>query len=627
MRNAPAHTSVAPASTTSPTSSNNAPLLVRRAPRRQRYSPWRVVRAYIFDLIRMAGSSYQALLAFLALVALSTWYLLAQRPVGFERICPAQGKDACFFPALYETLKLLIFQSTLGLPDDVWGRLLFFALPILGLGLIIQSVGSFGRQAFNKAGRLEAWQVSLASTFRDQIIVCGLGRIGWRIVTQLTDAGNKVVVIERDWKSEFVQQALKLRVPVIHGDAREAGVLRQAGVLRAHAVIADIDDDLLDIEIALAARRENPHVRVILRSFYEDLDSTLNNERNFGPNSAFSASALGAPTFAAAAISRDVIGAIPLGDDLYGLSEVVVNQTGRVQGSLREIEQRFGAHVVRRCFHDKLLAYQAAQQVRDGERLTVVGPLRALEAVRMAALAGEVPEVLRQIPQQHPAGARDTIIVCGLGKVGYRVVNLLHQCQPRPRIVVVHLYDRRPVFADRLTSLESVTLVAGDMRDERVLERAGIERAYAVAALTSDDTANLEAGLAARRLRPDVHLVLRVFSDALAANLSEMFGINTTFSNSNLTSATLTAAALAPDVRYGVEIDNCLFGMADITIAEKDGLNGWSVERLRTHHEALILRLVRGNGAYPFPAPEVTLAPGDALTVLAPVAELARLRK
>ncbi|HLY32494.1 MAG TPA: NAD-binding protein, partial [Ktedonobacterales bacterium] len=221
MRQAPVTTHPAPSVTNAPNipaSAIGAAPVVRRSPHQRRYGPVRLIRANAYDLLRLAGDSYQSLAAFLVLAGLSTTYLLVVRPEGFGRICPAQGSAGdCFFPALYETFKLLIFQSTLSLPNDLWGRLLFFALPILGLGLIIQSVGAFGRQAFNKAGRLEAWQVSLASTFRNHVIVCGLGRIGWRVISQLTENGSKVVVIERNWESDFVKQALLLRVPVIHG--------------------------------------------------------------------------------------------------------------------------------------------------------------------------------------------------------------------------------------------------------------------------------------------------------------------------------------------------------------------------------------------------------------------------
>src|SRR5262249_1601047 len=119
--------------------------------------------------------------------------------------------------ALYQSLKLLILQSDARFPSsgDMLGQVLFFLVPFLGLGLIAQSVLNFGRFLFNKGNRRQAWQVALASTYSNHIIVCGLGRVGLRVVTRLIDAGYAAVAIERDWSAEFVQTALNLGVPVV----------------------------------------------------------------------------------------------------------------------------------------------------------------------------------------------------------------------------------------------------------------------------------------------------------------------------------------------------------------------------------------------------------------------------
>jgi len=603
----------------------------RRPPRPQRYSPWRRFRAFVYDLLRLMRESRFALIGFLALVGLSAGYLLFDPAGGFNRICSSSTPWSCLAPALYETLKLLTFQSVLKLPADTLGKVLFFAMPILGLGLIIQGVGAVGRQAFNKSGRLEAWQIALASTFRGHVVVCGLGRIGWRVTRRLIANGCKVVVIEREWASEFVPSALTLRVPVILGDARDAAVLRRAGVERASAVIADIDDDLLDIEIALAARALQPGVRVVLRSFYDNLDRALNTAHNFGPNSAFSSSALGAPTFAAAAVSRDIAGVVPLGDELYGVSVLVIQPDSRLSGALREIEQAYDLRIVRRmAVNGKALRYEASGVAQVGERLTVLGHLSALERARLATLA-DAPGQNYPTSLQHPTTTRDpirdTIIVCGLGKVGFRVVTWLYERELRPRIVVIQQEHTRSAFMDRLGLLEGVSVVAGDMRDEDTLKKAGIERAYAVAALTSDDVTNLQAGLAAQRLWPDVHIVLRVFSDALAENLEAMFGVNAAYSNSKLTGATMAATSLVTGARYGVELGDTLFGAVDITVQPGDRCAGKTVEFLRAHHEALVMSLVRQGAQTSFPTPDMIIQPGDALTVLAPIEDLLRLAR
>ena len=86
-------------------------------------------------------------------------------------------------------ITLLLTIGSLPLPTSLLGTLLFFLIPLLGLALIFQSVLNFGRLLLDKSSRREAWQVALAATYRDHIIVCGLGRVSLRVVIQLLESG------------------------------------------------------------------------------------------------------------------------------------------------------------------------------------------------------------------------------------------------------------------------------------------------------------------------------------------------------------------------------------------------------------------------------------------------------
>src|SRR3954468_10208066 len=299
---------------------------------RRRYPLWRLVRANFYDLVLLLRESWVVLLGFLIVALIGTLYLIYYEQKGFA-------------VALYETLKLLTLQSSLDMPTSLLGELLFFLIPLLGLALIFQSVLNFGRLLLDKSSRREAWQVALAATYRDHVIVCGLGRVSLRVVMQLLESGYEPVVIERDWESEFVERTLNLKVPVIKGDARELATLRQAGLARARAIVAAVDDDLTNIEIALTARSARPNLRVILRVFGEDLDQNL--ERGFGSNSAFSASALAAPTYVAASVSREVDYVLPLGDQLLGITRIRIQPDSLVAGFVRAIEEQHDIRVLR----------------------------------------------------------------------------------------------------------------------------------------------------------------------------------------------------------------------------------------------------------------------------------------
>jgi Trk K+ transport system NAD-binding subunit len=580
---------------------------------RQRFTIIRLLQANFYDLLLLLRESWIVLAGFGLLALAGTFYLHGYYGLGFVA-------------ALYETLKLLTLQSGLSLPADPLGQMLFFLLPLLGLALIFQSVLNFGRLLLDKGSRREAWQVALASTYRDHVIVCGLGRVSLRVVTQLREAGYDAVVVEREWGTEFVERMLNRKVPVILGDAREIATLRQAGLPRARAIVACINDDLLNIEIALTARAARPDIRVVLRVFNETLDRNL--ERQFGDNSAFSASALAAPTFAAAAVSRMIEYILVIGGGLLGITRIVVQPGSPIAGPVQMIEQVYNIRVLHHIgANGELLAPALMRRLNSGDIVTLLGSLAALEALRLKNRGGDAPSTLRTLPLQHPTKAFDTVIVCGLGKVGYRVVHQLHRLDPRPRIVVIRRGDPNSEFAQHIDGLDGVTTIIGDAREQAVLQAAGIDQAYSVAALTADDLINLQIGLAAQRHREDVQIVLRVFSDALAGKLADMFGIRTIYGTSELASPTLAAAAILGGISQAFVAGNYLFSTDRIAIHADSPLADCAVADIRTSHAALVIELCRGDTTLVLPALDTLIAPGDHVTLLAPLEALVRLRR
>jgi Trk K+ transport system NAD-binding subunit len=232
------------------------------------------------------------------------------------------------------------------------------------------------------------------------------------------------------------------------------------------------------------------------------------------------------------------------------------------------------------------------------------------------------------VPPQHPSAELDSIIVCGLGKVGYRVVERLYALTPRPRIVVVHRGDDGTSFVQRLAGMEGLTIITGDASDPDVLTQAGIARAYSVAAVTSSDLVNLRVGLTARKLRADVHLVVRVFSDALAEELNDVFEIHTTYSTSNLASPTLAAAAIlgGEGVSRAFVAGGRIYSSDEWTAGRGGKISGQTVAAIRQRRDALVVALRRGGTLLPVPPLDTTIQDGDEVTLLAATGALARLR-
>ena len=76
-------------------------------------------------------------------------------------------------------------------------------------------------------------------------------------------------------------------------------VLLEAGIREAESIVPCTRDDLMNLSIALEARRLVPGIKVVLRMF--DVQMAENVRTGFNIHTAFSIPELSAPAFAAAA--------------------------------------------------------------------------------------------------------------------------------------------------------------------------------------------------------------------------------------------------------------------------------------------------------------------------------------
>src|SRR5260221_6418939 len=102
-------------------------------------------------------------------------------------------------------------------------------------------------------------------------------------------------------------------------------------------------------------------------------------------------------------------------------------------------------------------------------------------------------------------------IVCGIGYVGYRIVEGLRRAG---ETVVAVDRDPEGEFAEAVRGLGAV--VTGDSRLPETLHKAGVPRARAVVAVAPDDAGNPGGGLAARPPRADVRAGGRLLDSRLS---------------------------------------------------------------------------------------------------------------
>ncbi len=108
-----------------------------------------------------------------------------------------------------------------------------------------------------------------------------------------------------------------------------------------------------------------------------------------------------------------------------------------------------------------------------------------------------------------PSDLTHHVIIAGYGIVGRCVAESL-AARKSPFCII----ELNPATVSRLAH-GPVPIIEGDVRQEEVLRKAGIERAAALALAMPDEKQALEALAVARRLRPDIQIIVRcTFSSA-----------------------------------------------------------------------------------------------------------------
>lgn len=112
-------------------------------------------------------------------------------------------------------------------------------------------------------------------TYKDHVILCGLGRLGYYIADELQKTGERIVVIESNQESVSIEYFRNLGIDVYIGNARQPNVLQDAGAEQCRALISVINDDYANLEIGLNARYFQPDLRLVLRIFDQSMADVI----------------------------------------------------------------------------------------------------------------------------------------------------------------------------------------------------------------------------------------------------------------------------------------------------------------------------------------------------------------
>jgi Trk K+ transport system NAD-binding subunit len=541
------------------------------------------------------------------------------------------------------------------------------------------------------------------------IILCGLGRIGWRLLEYLRAAGFRVVAIDTNCDPDDPRLG---QVRLVKGDYRQQHILEEAGVLQARGVFVMANDDLVNISAALLIRNLRPDVRVVMRLFNQNLVARLG--KTVSNIVVLSTADLTAPLFALTALTGQALGTIRIKEieddgrrqvaqaditdvsalrgqklsaacDAHKMQVIAHYPSGAKPRFLRDVDpeaqlisgdrlivcgdphdlapildagasalphvrwagwlRRMGRMIwrtlsevelaVKVCtsvlvsvilistivfyfaltpkeeanrrwpiayaffrvisvmatssdMHEAELAHRWLLPYAAGLRLSGAALLAAFTAIvtnyLLRARLGGALEI-RRIPDS------GHVVVCGLGNIGYRIIEeLIHYDE---RVVVIE-QSRDSRFVSTARRL-GVPVLIGDATVAEVLRQAHVSQARAVIAATSDDLINLEVALMVRELNPSQRVVLHLSDPTLAETVRQTANIRMALSIPSLVAPAFLAALFGDRVHGVFVIGGRMFATVDFEIpAEEPFWTGDSVRGFAADYGMLPVAVLDG---------------------------------
>jgi voltage-gated potassium channel len=192
------------------------------------------------------------------------------------------------------------------------------------------------------------------------------------------------------------------------------------------------------------------------------------------------------------------------------------------------------------------------------------------------------------------------VVVCGIGNVGLRVIEHLHELGAP--VVAVELKDSP--FVERIRSL-NVPVHIGDARRDELLALLGVERARAIVCATNDDLANLEVALDAKRLNPSIRVVMRMFDQNLAGKVGGALALDQSFSTSALSAPLVALSAMHEGIKSAYRLGDQVFVTCEVEL--KALREPVTVATLEERLKGRIVS-VQDAGKYVLARPQTTLA-------------------
>ena len=157
-----------------------------------------------------------------------------------------------------------------GLDHVPYARLFTATLLVSGMGIALYFVSVL--TTFLVEGEFLNYQrkrrmLKRVKKMKDHIILCGTGRTGRHVLEELVAARWNFVAVDTDEEQleRFSEQHGKQMVKLV-GDATDDNVLLEAGIDRAHGIVACLPNDTDNLYVVISSRDLNPRLRIVSKA-------------------------------------------------------------------------------------------------------------------------------------------------------------------------------------------------------------------------------------------------------------------------------------------------------------------------------------------------------------------------
>jgi voltage-gated potassium channel len=329
---------------------------------------------------RLTQAWHAAVLAVAAIVLGTVGFLLIE--------------DVGFVEALYQTVITVTTVGALSEPETVGGRLFTAVVALAGVAIFLHIFGLVIELTVSGVlgGALQERRVRRrVHELEGHYVICGYGRMGRSIASELKSANAAYVVIDED--PAEVTYALAEGHVAIAGSATDDQVLAAAGIDRAAGLVACAGSDAENLYIVVNAHDLRPDLFIVARASTED---AARNLRRGGAHRTVSPYTIAGREVATMILKPQVAAFLDAFTDAslptFRLEQIEVGRTcAQVGASLGELCAREGARVIahRRRHGEFDARLDPALRIEEGDVLIGVGTAEQVaELERLFAARG-----------------------------------------------------------------------------------------------------------------------------------------------------------------------------------------------------------------------------------------------